>query len=322
MGSRGSARVRGDGALRRQQIVECYAEGTRIDVLGGALVLVGLVARAAPGDLTREGLVVKALLFYAPALELVRDGPGRRGRVADYADVHAVECPNHLPVQVHLRYACLGREEPAVAHGPVVQRRAEGEYDVRLCEQFQGERRGEAAGDPDAVRVISEEPVRHRARRQYRPHPVGQCLERLASPGHRRPAPRDYRRVARHFEQVRHLDDRAVRRTRRLECRPVGNDARAAVAGRIHEVYRYVEHDGASLDPGSAQRPRGVGGSGFGASDALRDSAHSLGQDPLFDLEVGPEGAWGHVRGEDEQRRAGLGGLCEAGEGIVKPGPW
>jgi hypothetical protein len=62
--------VRRDGALRRQQIVERYAEGTRIDVLGGALVLVGLVARAPPGDLTREGLVVKALLIYAPAFEL------------------------------------------------------------------------------------------------------------------------------------------------------------------------------------------------------------------------------------------------------------
>ena len=32
----------------------------------------------------------------------------------------------------------------------------------------------------------------------------------------------------------------------------------------------------ASLDPGSAQRPRGVGGSGFGAPDALRDSAHAI----------------------------------------------
>jgi hypothetical protein len=53
-----------------------------------------------------------------------------------------------------------------------------------------------------------------------------------------------------------------------------------------------------------------------GVSDALRDSAHSLGQDPLLDLEVGPEGAWGHVRGKDEQWGAALGGLCEAGDGV------
>src|SRR5215213_8014145 len=128
-----------DGALRRQHIVERYAEGTRVDVIDGALILVGLVARAPPGDLAREGFVAKSLPFYVAALEFVQDGLRGRGRVPDYADIHAMECSDYLSVQVHLRHARIGREEPAVAHGPVIQGGAEGEHDVRLREQFEGE---------------------------------------------------------------------------------------------------------------------------------------------------------------------------------------
>ena len=216
-------------------------------VPGAPSVLIGLIAPAPGRDLARETLAPEPSLAYAAPLQLLIDRPRGRGRVAYDAGIDAVECASNLLVEVYLHDPSGGREEPAVARSPVVQRRPEREHEVGPHEQLDGERRGETAGDTQVIRSAGEEPVSHRARRQERPYPIPQGFQRLWRPSEGGAQPGQDHRPARPFEQIHDLTNRVLRRAWRLQSRPFRDVWRAG--GRLYDVDRDVEHHGAALDP-------------------------------------------------------------------------
>jgi hypothetical protein len=90
-------------------------------VFGGTEILVRLVAGATRGDLALEPVAPESLAAHASSFEFIDDGPGSSCRVPDDADVGAIEPADRLLIQIDLNHARFGREQVAVAHGPVVQ---------------------------------------------------------------------------------------------------------------------------------------------------------------------------------------------------------
>src|SRR5919112_342754 len=177
------SRVGADRAFFGQHIVEHDGQGARVYVGGGTAVLIRLVAGASLGDLALEPFAPEPLTAHVPPIQLIDYGPGGSRRVPDDTDVDSMQPSDRRLVEIYLHHACFWGEQFAVAYGPVVERRAEREHEVRTPQQPHGERGGEPAGYPDAERVAGKEPVPHRARRQHGPHPVTQGLESVARKG-------------------------------------------------------------------------------------------------------------------------------------------
>src|SRR5215213_9623211 len=115
------ARVGADRAFLREQVVQGDGQGARVYVFVGTEILVRLVAGATLGDLAFQPLCSEAFVAHTPPVELVYDGPGRSCRVPDHAGVGVVHTPDRLRFEIHLHHARFGREQAAMAHGPVVE---------------------------------------------------------------------------------------------------------------------------------------------------------------------------------------------------------
>ena len=187
-----------------------------------------------------------------------------------------------------------------------------------FSQQPYGERGGEASRYPDAVRVAGKEPVPHRARREHGSDPISQGLERLARVCKGGALPSDDRRPVRESEQVRDRGDGTLRRTRRLQRWPVRDGRWAVGAVLFDHVDRDAQDDGAALGLRAPERPGGVGGGGLGPTHALGNRADRRRQGGLIYLEVRPERPCRNVRGQHDERRAGLCGLRQPRERVRK----
>ena len=261
------------------------------------------------------------MLFHAATFQLLHQVTSRGRRVPDDAHVHTVERADDLLVEVHLNHASAGREEPAVAHGPAIERGSEGEHHVRTPHQLDGERRREPTGDAKLVGVAGKEPVPDGASRQERPDPLAQSLQCFAASGERGSPAGQYHRPFTSGEQVRDLGDRASRRTWRLQSRRLGWKIRFIWRVQLHEVYRDVQHYGTALYPGAAQGAGGVFGGGFGGTDVLGYCSDGLGERGLIYLEVRPQCSGRRIRSQQHERRAALGGLRQPRKSVREARP-
>ena len=119
-------------------------------------------------------------------------------------------------------------------------------------------------------------------------------------------------------EQVRDRGDGTLRRTRRLQRWPV-REVRWAVGAMLFDhVDRDAQDDGAALGLRAPERPGGIGGGGLGPAHALGDRAERRREGALIHFEVRPERPGRDVRGQHDERRAGLCGLRQPRERVGK----
>ncbi len=118
-------------------------------VVAVELLLVGLVAPPPARYGVNQPVGAEAAAAHLAPLELVQQCAGRLGDVRFDAHVDSVQHPERSAVGVDLHDAGVWREEPSLVRRPVVERSAEREHEVGFAESFEGERRGEATGDPD-----------------------------------------------------------------------------------------------------------------------------------------------------------------------------
>src|SRR5215204_6858146 len=123
------SRVGADRAFFGKHVVEHDGQGARVYVSGGTAVLVRLVAGATLADLALEPFAPEPLAAHAPPIQLVDYGPGGPRRVPNDAYVDTMQTSDRRLVEIYLHHACFWGEQFAVAHGPVVERRAEREQD-------------------------------------------------------------------------------------------------------------------------------------------------------------------------------------------------
>jgi hypothetical protein len=200
-----------------------------------------------------------------------------------------------------------------VARGPLVQRRTEGDHDVRLAEQPLRERSREAAGDAEVVGIAGEQAVGHGARGQQRARALAQRAQRRTGAGQHGAAPGDDRGLPCSRQQVGERGHRRRRGPRRGEGAAVVGRRGHAVGqlGGLH-VEREHEDDGAALDPRAAHRAGDVGHRAGRPVHALGRRPDGLHEADLVDAEVRAHRRAGHVGRQHEQRRAALRRLGQA----------
>ena len=228
---------------------------------------------------------------------------------------------DRLLVEVDLHHGRIGRQQLAVAGGPLVERRTEGDHDVGLPQQPRGQRRREAAGDAEVVGVAGEQAVAHRARGQQRPGELAERPQRRAGVREHGAAPGDDGRAPRSGEQVGQRRHGGRGGPRWRQRGPVGERRRAVRAGSRLHVERQHQHHRAALDARAAHRPGDVAQRRGRTVDALGHRAHGLHEPDLVDAEVRADGRGGHLGREHDQRRATLGRLGEAGHRVGQPRP-
>ena len=236
------AGVHDDGALGRQQVVERDAQRARVEYAGGPALGVGLVAPAPRGDLAPPARACGARRRSAP----------RRASAASSASAVAAASPITPSARAggrrspprRGRPARRPRRAPAASpwpRRPLVQRGAEGDDHVGLPQQPRGQRRREAAGDAQVVRVAGEQPVGHGARGQQRAGALAERAQRRAGAREHGAAAGDDGRALRAGQQVgergrrppaagRGGGERAGRRRRPARRRGTAPPARRAAA--------------------------------------------------------------------------------------------
>ena len=166
------------------------ASSGRCNLLGPRR-LEGLVAPAAGGDLRPTSSVRNPVALTPRAASSASSARATAPASPTIAEVGAAVRADRAGLHIDLHQTRAGRDELAVARGPVIQRRAEREHDVGLRQELRGDGRREPARDPQRVRVAVEDALGHGA--------VGEQRARIATParrarGRRRPGPRPGRR--------------------------------------------------------------------------------------------------------------------------------
>ena len=304
-----------DGLARRQEVGERDREVARVDVAVRRRRLVRLVAPAAGGELRADVVGPVAGRAVAADGELGVDRLGHRAGVPDDGEVDPAVRADRARLDVDLHDARLRPDELAVTRRPVVEGRAERQDDVGLRQQLGRDGRGEPARDAQRPRIAVEDPLGHRAVGQQRAGARAERGERGARAAEDGAPSGDDDRPLRALQQVGDGGD--LLRARRRRRRHGQHQRLGRLDGGLRlQVDRQVQHDGPPLERGATVRAGGVGLGGRGAVDRLGDRADRVGEVVLVDAEVRGERCAGRVPGDDEERRARLCRLGEAGHGV------
>ena len=205
-----------------------------------------------------------------------------------------------------------------MAHCPHVQGAAEPDDKVRPGDQLRGQRGGEPAGYAQVELVLVEKSLGHGGGRHQGAGVLGEGQD--LRPGLAPAAARDEHRALRRGEQPGQLLHRGTRGTDGFGegdgCRQPG--LRLGDLLRL-DVQRKVQHHRAAVVHRAAVGPHGVG---HGAGCGVHPLGHRVdggGKAVLVHREVRVDGRGRGLRGQDDHRGAGLGGLADAGCGVGQP---
>ncbi len=207
---------------------------------------------------------------------------------------------------------------------PRVQPRAEGEHDVGLREQLGGERRREAAGDPEVEGVAGEQALRRRGRRQQRAAAVAQRGD-APGPPRQAAAPRPPMSTGCCAAASRPAASRtasALGAGGRGQ-RPASRGRRSTRRRRGLDVDRQHEHDGRALRLRPVQRAGGVRRRGLPARGCARRPRPTEATRSCWSMrKFEPSAAAGVSPASTSSGVRLLAASARAVTAFVSPGPW
>ncbi len=247
---------------------------------------------------------------------------GREFHVAGDSEVQFPVRAEGGRVVVDLYDGGVRADQPAVPHGPHVQRAAPADDQVGFLDQFGRQGRREASGHVERPWIAVEQAAGDGRGREQRAMLFGERRQGVPGTGRTRsPAGHEDRPPG----PLQHPHERLHVGELRLHRGPFGRhdgEGRLVVwyIGYVEGLYsqREVEQHGPPLAHGSPNGIEGLRDGVLRRGHARRDRADRSRQRLLVDVEVGPR--LGHLGRQHEQRRTALGRLGDAGHGVRQAG--